>query len=140
MKRCFKCGIEKPLDDFYVHPQMLDGHLDKCKECTKNDAHIRERLHGKEIYLKEQSNLSEKQKQQRQQAQERRRAKHPEKYKARTMVANAVRDGRLIKQPCIKCGNLKVQAHHADYSKPLDVVWECRKCHLEEHGKIAYDL
>lgn len=64
-----------------------------------------------------------------------------EKQAAKTEVMKAIRAGRLVRMPCEKCGcspgpingRSPVHAHHADYKKPLEVVWLCLPCHYAEH-------
>lgn len=53
--------------------------------------------------------------------------------RAHTMVTKAIRDGRLTRQPCEVCGAGKVDAHHDDYDKPLEVRWLCRLHHHHLH-------
>jgi hypothetical protein len=64
------------------------------------------------------------------------REKHPEKYRARMEVLKAKRKGTLIKQPCEICGDNKVEAHHEDYSKPLEIKWLCTKHHKQRHKEL----
>jgi hypothetical protein len=61
---------------------------------------------------------------------------NPEKRRAQKMVETAVRTGKLPRSPCERCGSLKAEAHHEDYSKPLDVSWLCRKHHLARHREL----
>ena len=63
------------------------------------------------------------------------REKNAEKRRASSAVNDAVRYGKLIKpDACSKCGRVsRIHGHHPDYSKPLDVVWLCRSCHIAEH-------
>ena len=58
-------------------------------------------------------------------------ARYPEKQRARNLLTKAVRRGELKRQPCQwpGCGETKTEAHHTDYSKPLEVVWYCRPHH-----------
>ena len=134
MKECFKCGAERPLSDFYKHKGMKDGHLNKCKECTKQDTKAR-RLNPK---TREAVLEYERQRGSRQTHEDTKeyREKWPEKYKARNAVSNAVRDGRLIKPDnCTECGDAtRLEGHHDDYSKPLDVRWLCSPCHHQHHA------
>jgi len=57
------------------------------------------------------------------------------KRAAHIITGNAIRDGRLVKQPCIICGE-DAEAHHEDYSYPMDVIWYCKKHHGERHRQI----
>jgi ribosomal protein S27AE len=60
--------------------------------------------------------------------------RYPEKVLAREKAHYAITQGKLKRMPCEVCGELKVHAHHDDYSMPLNVRWLCRKHHRELHG------
>lgn len=128
-KTCIRCRKDKPLDEFYAHSRMADGRLNKCKECCKDYAAVRRLTSDRPREIdakryregKKKSNGIEWNNQ------------NPEKKKAHVAVANAIRDGKLVRQPCRRCG-AKAQAHHKDYSKPLEVDWLCSRHHIMEHN------
>ena len=55
--------------------------------------------------------------------------------KAGWKVKEALRSGKLKRQPCEICGKEKTVAHHDDYSKPLEVRWLCYSCHRKLHDQ-----
>jgi hypothetical protein len=63
------------------------------------------------------------------------KAKHNYKLVAKSAVQHAMEKGILFRNPCEVCGNKKSEAHHDDYSKPLDVRWLCKKHHMEHHWR-----
>jgi|GEM_PF-5489211 len=44
-KVCFKCDAELSITNFYKHPRMGDGHLGKCKACTRYDVRENRKAH-----------------------------------------------------------------------------------------------
>jgi hypothetical protein len=147
MKKCMKCGEVKPADQFYRHPGMADGRLSKCKTCTKRD--VREnrarnidyyrafdraramaphRVKARSEYRKTEAGKAAVARASRKYVET-----NPIKRKAHIAVGNALRDGKLKRGNCEICGNPKAQAHHDDYSKPLDVRWLCTTHHAEWH-------
>ena len=59
------------------------------------------------------------------------------KHRARELVRHAITTGKLLKpDQCEQCSNTtNIQGHHCDYTKPLDVMWLCSKCHGLWHRK-----
>lgn len=136
-KRCFKCLLDKPLSCFYKHPQMGDGHLNKCKECTKGDVkrHRAENLDRVRSYDRDRAKDPLRKKLaaaicKRWRQEDRRRTA------AHNAVARAIRSGKIIMEDCISCGSPDSVAHHHDYDRKLDVVWLCQPCHCRLHADI----
>lgn len=64
------------------------------------------------------------------------RTRNKHKRNARDRVRYAIKTGKIKRLPCERCGNVRSEAHHEDYEKPLEVKWLCKKCHSKEHYKI----
>lgn len=141
VKTCFKCGQEKPIDGFYKHPQMADGRLNKCKECTKVDVSEHYKANRIKYAAYEKKRFKDPNRKEKVAVYQRtQRKKHPIKNIARRAVKRAVDSGKIIKPLCCtSCGSQgRIEAHHHDYSKPLDVQWLCFACHrIYGHGQTV---
>lgn len=151
MKKCFKCGHEKEIDEFYRHPRMSDGHIGKCKDCARADGKANrdadpekyrryDRYRYRRDYEKRREVCGSSSKNNPLATLEHKRKwrdRNRDKIAAHTAVGNAIRDGRLVPLPCERCGTTAfIHAHHEDYSRPLDVTWLCSKCHGLRHAEI----
>ena len=137
-KTCFKCKTVKPLDEFYKHTAMADGHLNKCKECNKKDAleHRLKNIEKVREYDKRRAKLPDRIKLALRVNQEWRVA-DKRRTQCHNAVARAIRNNELSPMPCVRCGELKSLAHHEDYNIPLDVMWFCQPCHKQRHKEMV---
>ena len=126
-KICFKCHRELPLTMFYKHPQMADGHLNKCKDCTKQDVHNKymDNIENPDYVEKERERGREKY----------RRLGYKDIYKSTHKEASNV------------CRNLKnklnippeYEIHHWNYNFLYDVFILSRRYHARIHKQITFD-
>lgn len=58
-----------------------------------------------------------------------------QKERCRGVTRYKIYTGELKRLPCEVCGSVKSDAHHKDYSDPVNVVWLCRKHHLALHAE-----
>lgn len=142
---CSKCRIEKTFDNFYKNSSKKLGIDYQCKECCKESKKIynskpetRELRRANGYIIRKREDVK---KYQREYKRKYSNDKHEIiKYKARQEVKKAVLNNILEKESvCSLCysDKFRIEAHHEDYSKPLDVIWCCSRCHADIHyGRI----
>ena len=155
MKICKECKIEKPLSDYYALKTNKDGRAGKCKICTarrvrqnrkenieyyrdydRNRGDDPKRVEARKIYAGKVKNdpvLKDRFLKSRKEWQERNLIKRA----AHVIWGNYLRKNHVTALPCETCFNTHdLNAHHEDYTKPLDITWLCRKCHGLRHREI----
>jgi hypothetical protein len=130
MKTCTKCHIEKEVSDFYFRNGSPRSHCKKCEcEYANNWNKNNPKEYSKKLRMWKRDNPTRHQEQMIR-ASKKHNEVHRDRYLARRTLNNAKARGEITESPC-GCGEVKVEAHHHDYSKPLDVIWMCKKCHKE---------
>lgn len=121
-KKCSRCETEKPLEAFHRDAKKSDGLSPWCKPC-KNGRTVELHLQKRKDPTKIESIR-----------------RHV--YKA---VEKALNNGTLVKpEKCPVCRltlpSREIQGHHHDYTKPLEVEWICRNCHIKQHKEERQEL
>ena len=120
---CRICKEVKILEEFAQNNQYASGYETRCLACRakwQRDYHKTES--GKTNHAQAGKTLM---------------SKHPERQRAYYQVYKAVKDGTLLKQPCINCGSENSKAVHTDYNRPLDVMWMCALCRNRRTPKVS---
>ena len=157
MKKCFKCGIAKELSEFYVHPKMGDGHLGKCKSCTKNDSNKRDKELRNDPEYCEKERLRAKEKYHRLNYRERsfelkklrpyinnsykmlhKKLKLPKDKNIHHWNYNEIDDFSVYDKISVGCGNLKNEVFNRIKPK-LHIFGHIHFCNgIEEHEGIKF--
>lgn len=127
-KVCFKCGRELPLSEFYKHPRMSDGHLNKCKDCAKHDTkEDYDRKSKDESWIKKERNRG-------------REKYHRLGYKDRDFNNKTRRDFHPSNdRRALKARGYNVEGkeiHHWNYNEPRSVILLSPKAHHRIHKHI----
>lgn len=144
MKKCTTCQQFKSLDQFQVRKASADGRSASCKECLRaRDAARYEKERPKRLLAMQRYQKTERGKASHAASVEKWQRLNADRRAAHVIFNNALRDGRVTPWPVCalpECEGTDVEAHHADYSRPLDVVWLCKAHHEQLHAEHQRNL
>jgi len=131
---CKSCDLTKPDSDFYLN---AGKPMQTCKVCRRKKAHDDRRARP-EVFSARDAARYVGARREKILADSTVRAKAGGvERRARIALANAVRDGKIDKpDACSECltSCSRIEGHHEDYSKPLEVIWLCARCHRRLHA------
>lgn len=135
---CNRCGVNKPLTEYYADPKRKSGKQTICKECIKDG--VKKRAAEKRDEIREYHK------------------KHYLRYKDKQRAQDAEYFAKVyaLKTPCVKCGDERlyiIDFHHIDPSQKSFNIYRkssksdfkviedeaakcvclCRNCHGEFH-------
>jgi ferredoxin len=73
------------------------------------------------------------------------KASKPERMRCYNIIHANLHNGTLFRPDyCTNCGkHCRPDSHHYDYSRPYDITWLCRSCHLllskDDYSKAIFD-
>lgn len=143
---CLECGI-KLTDDTVCY-----SNLTRCKTCSlvcggncswgykprrpasKEQIRVKNRIKNKKSWENNQEKLKSYYRQW-YENNGRNRKRNAAQSRAHYLVSKAIKSKELFRpKNCCDCNKSgKIEAHHNDYNKPLDVSWLCRPCHRWLH-------
>lgn len=140
-KICIKCEQTLSLLNFYKKGGSQLGYRGKCKKCLEKDNKLWKKCNPKKVQgyaTNYQKANPEKARAWNNKATNAWKSKNKDKRIAQHKISNGIRDGKLVRQNCCVCKKIynleiKGQAHHSDYNKPLDITWLCHKHHRAWH-------
>ena len=128
---CIKCDVSKPLNYFYDSTIRKSNLTGECKKCVRARVNVsNKQSHRVTFYSSESGKQLARDKFQRY------LSKYASRHAVRIATNLAVLRGELIKsEECEECldAESRIQAHHDNYNKQLDVRWLCIKCHSTWH-------
>lgn len=136
---CKNCLAAECKARYWSDPEKYRARLRRAQAKYKANNKVRSRKVYSDYYARNKAVIRVRQKTIRLEASRRWKAKFPITSRVHSMVANALRNGTLVKEPCRICGCEEAQAHHCDYGKPLEVMWLCRPHHDAWHRVFEAD-